>query len=64
MILTEAVLIAAFNAYSKTIDLIMSVRADIPEDRRKSDWEKHYERMGAVSNVLEGWIKAMQKQQP
>lgn len=52
--MTEAVLLAALTAYSKTLDLIMSVRADMSEADRRKEWEKHFAR-------LEAWDKFIQK---
>lgn len=43
--MTEAVILAALQAYSKTIDLIVAVRADMPEAERRKEWEKHFARL-------------------
>jgi hypothetical protein len=43
--MTPDVLIAALTAYSKTLDLIVAIRADMPAEDRRKEWERHFARV-------------------
>jgi hypothetical protein len=52
--LTEAVILAALTAYSKTIDLVVAIRADMPADKRAQEWAKHFERLEKWDAFVQG----------
>lgn len=41
----DAVILAALQAYSKTIDLIVAIRADMSAEDRRKEWERHFARV-------------------
>lgn len=45
--------LAILTAYNKTLDLIMSVRADMPEAERRREWEQHFARVRFWDGLVE-----------
>jgi hypothetical protein len=56
--MSEAVLLALLTAYSKTIDLIVSIRADMPESERRKEWQRHFDRVQFWEDFVQQAIKA------
>jgi hypothetical protein len=50
------VLLAALTAYSKTIDLIASIRADMTPEQRQAEWTRHFARVEWWENTMKGLL--------
>lgn len=62
--MSEAVILAALQAYSKTIDLVVSIRADMPEAERRKEWEKHFERVKWWEGLVDKMFAKLQTGEP